>query len=122
LARHRLHLIQNRLAVVRQLGVDDHDASVGDPGGGVAALAGNHVEVLGHFLGCAHRREAGTTAAAAALSTLAAGRRLLRARSEAAGGDAETHDQSKHEGTSHESSSCAAAPPGLNWSGAVVFP
>ena len=47
----RLHLVQDRLAPVGQLGVDEHDAVGSDEHGGVAGTtAGHHVEVVLHLL------------------------------------------------------------------------
>src|SRR5206468_2358874 len=75
LAGNRLDLVENGLAPIRELGIDQDDACVGDERRGVAAAAGDHVEVLFDLFDFSDIRtlRAATTPFAAALT---AGRSL----------------------------------------------
>ena len=71
-AANALHLIQDRLAVVRELRVNDQNTIRHDEHRGVAAGAGDHIEPVRHFLNRSNRTEPGRPAPAAASGTTAA--------------------------------------------------
>src|SRR5207249_12024305 len=63
LADHRLDLVQNRLAIVGKLRVDDHDTICCEKDRSVSSTAGNHVETVRDFLDRADRPQTGATTA-----------------------------------------------------------
>src|SRR5436309_4302120 len=63
LAAHCLDLIQNRLAIVGELRVDDHDTVCREEDRGISSTAGNHIKPVRDFLDRADRPETGATTA-----------------------------------------------------------
>ena len=97
----RLDLIEDCLPVVGELRVDEDHTAGRNEGGGIPALAGNHVEVVGNFFDGSERRLLGSRA-----STLRRAGLLRRG-----GGENTNHqNDSKHETTTrHIQSPCQTA-------------
>ena len=99
LRRHRLDLVENRLAIARILGIDHNDAGIRDEHTRVPAAAENHVQVVFHLLNIERlwRRLSASNSAAPALAR----RRILKA-GRPQRQCSESQQQAQHNSSFHE--------------------
>ena len=99
LADHRLDLVQNRLAIVGKLRVDDHDTICREEDCSVSPTAGNHIKPVRDFLDRADRPETGATTAPLSTGALSC---LLRDDARREHYEPDGHNRSQYQQPFHE--------------------